>query len=78
MRCTISHYEIGSYRMSTETEEAYRVLIERWVAEKSGGRMAAKVRFGRTWKITPLMVCECGARFRFKRITDKHCPRCRR
>ncbi len=77
-QCTISHYEIGTYRMTPETEKAYLVLIERWVAEKSDGRLAVRVRFGRTWRLTPLMVCECGARFRFKRITDKKCPRCRR
>lgn len=76
--CTISHYEIGSYRMSPETEQAYLVLIERWVTEKSAGRLAVKVRFGKTWRLTPLMVCECGSRFKFRNVTDRHCPRCRR
>jgi hypothetical protein len=77
-RCTISNYEIGSYRMTTGTEAAYLTLLEKYVAEKSGGRLAVRVRFGRTWHITPLMVCECGARFKFRNVTDKHCPRCRR
>jgi len=77
-RCTISNYEIGSYRMTPETEQAYLTLLQGWVADKSGGRLAVKVRFGRTWRITPLMVCECGARFRFRAVTDRHCPQCRR
>ena len=77
-RCTISNYEIGSYSMTPETRIAYQRLLERHATERSNGRLTVRVRFGRTWRITPLMICECGAAFKFRAVTDRHCPKCRR
>ncbi len=77
-RSSVGHWEKGDYRMTPETEQAYLVLIERWITEQSDGRLAVRVRFGRRWHLTPLMVCDCGARFRFTRITQRRCPKCRR
>ena len=77
-KSTVCHWEKGDYAMTPETQAAYLVLLEKYVADTTGGRLAVKVRFGRTWKVTALMVCTCGRPFKFRNITDKFCPRCRK
>jgi len=73
-KSAVAHWERGDYRMTADTQEAYRRVIES-AANVAG--LKVKVKFGRAWSFRPMRVCECGRELEVK-INEKKCVRCRR
>ena len=74
-RSTVCHWEHDK-TITGDTQAAYLVLLRRWLTEKTRGRMDVRIRFGRRWRLVPMLICECGRPFRLRRVTDKRCKRC--
>lgn len=73
-KSAVAHWERGDYRMTTDTQEAYRRVVES-VAGSAG--LKIKVKFGRAWSFRPMRACQCGREFEVK-SNEKRCVRCRR
>ena len=75
-RSAISHFEHGDYAVTAFTAEAYARLIAEAVSRATEGRVDVKVKFGRAWKFSPTMRCECGRMFEPRTRRQKKCKRC--
>jgi len=76
-RSVVLRYENGDRALTDDVKLSYSAIADALMREHTGGRVGIAISFGRAWKLTPFVVCQCRRLFTPEKITDTQCKRCR-